>query len=87
MLPESAFEVDADLLGIIEKKTAINIEHAKREMAWRLERAEIILGRLEKRYSTMLKLLVKECTRDLMKISMMKPPRVDMNFRASRLVC
>ena len=50
MLPESAFEVDADLLGIIEKKTAINIEHAKREMAWRLERAEIILGRLEKRY-------------------------------------
>jgi WD40 repeat protein len=49
-LPESAFEVDSDLLGITEKKTGVDIERAEREMAWRLERAEIILERLEKRY-------------------------------------
>ena len=49
-LPESAFEVDADLLGNIENKTERNIERAEREMAWRLEKAELVLKRLESRY-------------------------------------
>ena len=50
ILPESAFEVDVDLLEIMKKKTAVDVERGEREMACRLERAEIILERLKKRY-------------------------------------
>ena len=50
ILPESAFEVDVDLLEIMKKKTTVDVERGEREMACRLERAEIILERLEKRY-------------------------------------